>query len=196
MSLRPTLDAVEPISFADLDKGLLVPRADFERWLQEHDWTYHQISRNEFPEITFANYYTEQFKPQQRITTLGEFQLRCINNDPGLWVPFFLREPEDPDHLDPYTLWPYQLESMRCIDPTIHKCGAEVGKTREIIARTTWQAFTVPGRIGAHGRAPAHAPRGDHRWQAGAARVERGPEAVAPQAQEGPAQHDALGQRV
>jgi hypothetical protein len=146
--MRPTLDAVEPISFADLDKGLLVPRADFELWLEKHDWTYHQISRNEFPKITFANYYTERFKPQTRIKTLGEFQLRCINNDPGLWVPYFLREPEDPDHLDSYALWPYQLESIRHICPTIHKCGAEVGKTRELTAWSLWKAFTVPGGSG------------------------------------------------
>ena len=149
--MRPTLDAVEPISLADLEKGLLVPRADFELWLERHDWTYHQVSRNEFPRTTFANYYTEHFNPPDRIKTLEEFQLRCINNDPGLWVPFFLREPEDPDHIDSYSLWEWQLESIRHVGPTFHKCGAEVGKTREIIAWSMWKAFTTPNGSGLTG---------------------------------------------
>lgn len=148
---RPKLDAIEPVNLDDFKKGIIVPRADFERWLQVHDWTYHQLSRNEFPTFTFVNYFTEKFKRQKRFKDLSEFQLACICNDPGLWVPAFLREPEDPDHLDPYTLWPYQLESMRHVGPTLHKCGAEVGKTREIIAWTMWKVFTVPGGTGLTG---------------------------------------------
>ncbi len=145
MTVRPTLDAVEPITFDDLKKDIVVPRADFEIWLERHDWTYHKLSRNEFPSSTFANYFTDHFKRQARFKDLAEFQLACICNDPALWVPSFLREPEDPDHIDPYALWTYQIESIRHIGPTLHKCGAEVGKTRELIAYGLWKAFTVPG---------------------------------------------------
>jgi hypothetical protein len=66
-------------------------------------------------------------------------------------VPYFLREPEDPDHLDSYSLWEWQLESIRHVGPTFHKCGAEVGKTREIIAWSLWKAFNVPNGSGLTG---------------------------------------------
>ena len=50
------LDAVEPIEQEDLEKDIRVPREDFEIWLEKLDWTYHQISRDEFPDIMFRNY--------------------------------------------------------------------------------------------------------------------------------------------
>ena len=67
-------------------------------------------------------------------------------------MPAFLREPEDPDHQDPYSLWEYQQESVRYTGHTVHYCGSEVGKTREIIAYCQWKAHTVSngsGLIGA-----------------------------------------------
>lgn len=122
------LDTIEPIeAIEDLKKGILVPQGDFEAWLQRHDWTWHQVARNEFP----AGY-----------TSLAEFQLGCIMSDPVLWVQCFLREPEDPDHKDPYSLWDYQKEALRYRGNKIYYCGAEVGKTRDIVADTLYMTFT------------------------------------------------------
>jgi hypothetical protein len=142
------LDAMEPVGLDELRKGIRVPAADFEAWLEKHDWTWQQLSRGEFPGFTFRNCGAERFRLQRRFRGVDEFQLACFCNDPVLWVPAFLREPEDPDHRDPYSLWTYQQESIRHTGPTIHKCGAEVGKTREIVAYALWKCFTVPNGSG------------------------------------------------
>ncbi|MCP4259101.1 MAG: hypothetical protein GY774_16570 [Planctomycetes bacterium] len=132
-----TLEKTEPIKIADLKKGIRVPCEHFEKALEFCDWTYHQLARGEFPEP---------------YTSLEEFQLAIINTDPVLWVQAFLKEPEDPDHQDPYNLWDYQKESLRYPGHAIHKDGSEVGKTREIVGFCLYKAFTTPngsGLIGA-----------------------------------------------
>ena len=128
---------MEPISLNDLKKGILVPQEAFEAALCDFDWTWHQVARGEFP---------GNFK------SLDQFQLGIVCEDPFLWCTAFLREPEDPDHNEPYNFFDYQLESLRWPGSTIHKCGAEVGKTREIVAWVMWKMFTCPngsGLIGA-----------------------------------------------
>ncbi|MDH4164472.1 MAG: hypothetical protein OEW15_17560 [Nitrospirota bacterium] len=150
--MTAVLDTIEPVALEDLKKGIRVPRADFEQWLEKHDWTWTQLARKEFPSARYFNNYTQQEALRRPYSGLDEFQLSCLCNDPGLWVPAFLREPEDIDHKDPYTLWDYQLSSIRTSGPTLHKCGAEVGKTREIVAYGLWKFFTVQdgsGLIGA-----------------------------------------------
>jgi len=132
-----TIDKTEPVNLSDLSKKIFVPREDFENWLKKFDWTYHQLARKEFP---------------YPFTDIVEFQLGCICADPVLWTQSFLREPEDPNHKDPYSLWDYQCESLRHKGHTIHKCAAEVGKTREIVPYCLWKAFTTEngsGLIGA-----------------------------------------------
>lgn len=123
---RPLLDYQEPVSLSDLRKGIIVPRAAFELWMQRFDWTFHQLARGEYP----AGYQS-----------LEEYQLGCICSDEVLWAAAFLREPDNPDK--PYTFWDYQQESVRYDGHTLHECGAEVGKTREIIAKLFYKAFTV-----------------------------------------------------
>jgi hypothetical protein len=135
--LKSTIDTVEPIELVDLQKRIVVPREDWEFRLQKWDWTIHQLGRKEYP-VPF--------------NSLEEFQLACICADPVLWVQMFLREPEDPDHQDPYSLWAYQIESIRYIGHTIHKTASEVGKTREIVSYSLYKAFTIKsgsGLIGA-----------------------------------------------
>lgn len=135
--MRSDLKVIEPLKIDDFKKGIVVPEYEFEGWLESFDWTWHQLARGEFPEP---------------FTSLADFQLACICEDAGLWVPAFLREPEDPDHKDPYNVWDYQLESLRYNGSTLHQCGAEVGKTREIIAKCLHKMFTVKngsGLIGA-----------------------------------------------
>ncbi len=124
---------MEPISLADLSSRLVVPREHFDATLADLDWTWHQVARGELPGA---------------FRSLDEFQLAIICEDPYLWCTAFLREPEDPDHQDPYNFFDYQIESLRHLGSTIHKCGAEVGKTREIVAWTLWKMFTNPGGTG------------------------------------------------
>lgn len=132
-----TLEEMEPVAITDLKKDILVPREDLEKWLKDKDWTYHQLARKEYP---------------WPFDSLADVQIAIIYLDPVLWVHNFLKEPEDPDHQDPYSLWDYQKESLRYPGHTIHKCAAEVGKTREIVAYSLYKANTVPngsGLIGA-----------------------------------------------
>ncbi|HJO56142.1 MAG TPA: hypothetical protein QF423_05665, partial [Candidatus Scalindua sp.] len=65
-----------------------------------------------------------------------------------LWSRCFLREPEDPDHNDPYNFFDYQEESIRYDGHAIHKDGSEVGKTREIVAYSLYEAMTTPNGSG------------------------------------------------
>ncbi len=130
-------DAPAPVSLADLKKSIVVPRPDFEGWLEGHDWTIHQLARSEFP---------------PGFSSLEECQWNCICGNPYLWCRMFLREPEDPDHEEPYNFWPYQVESLEHDGSCVHKDGSEVGKTREIIAWVLHKAFTIrngSGLIGA-----------------------------------------------
>jgi hypothetical protein len=116
---------------ADLGKAIIVPEATFEATLQDLDWTWHQIARKEFP---------------TPFTSLEEFQLAIICNDPVLWCAAFLRNPDEPDR--PWTYWDYQEESIRHSGNTLHECGAEVGKTREIIGYILHKAFNVSNGSG------------------------------------------------
>lgn len=125
--MTATNDYAEPARLADFRRKILIPREAFEAWLQQWDWTYHQLARGEYPDP---------------FTDLDSFQLGCIVADEVLWASFFLRDPDNPDM--PWTLWDYQQDSIRYPGNTLHECGAEVGKTREIIAYVLHRAFTVP----------------------------------------------------
>lgn len=137
-----TLEKAEPIQIADLKKGVLVPQEHFESAMALYDWTYHQLARNEFPEP---------------YSTLDQFQHAIIKADRVLWAQCFLREPEDPDHQDPYSFFGYQEESIRHDGHTVHKCGAETGKTREIVAYGLHGAITT-----SNGSALIAAPQQTH----------------------------------
>ncbi len=126
--------------FADLRRRLAVPAVTFDAALARYGWSWHQIARGEFP------------KP---FTGLDDFQLWLICADPVLWCDRFLLNPDDPE--EPWTLWDYQQESLRTGGNTLHECGAEVGKTREIIAYILWKAYTEP-----HGSGLVTAPMSIH----------------------------------
>ena len=75
--------------------------------------------------------------------SLAEFQLYLTTQRPSLFAPAYLTEP---DTGEPYSLWPYQLESADYIaGGVVHEDGAEVGKTREITLLLLWSAFTGHG---------------------------------------------------
>ncbi len=128
---------MEPVAIEDLKKGVIVPEVEFEAFLRQYDWTWHQLARSEFP-APFED--------------LQEFQLACICQDPYLWCQAFLREPTDPDHKEPYNFFPYQVEDgIRNLESTIYYCGAEVGKTRDIIAKEMYVIFNRPSGSGLTG---------------------------------------------
>lgn len=126
----PAINQMEPLRLTDLKKAIMVPVSDFEAWLARFDWTWHQLARNEFP---------------GDFTRLDEFQLACICADPVLWCRAFLREPEDPDHIEPYGFFNYQQEAVRYQENKVYDCGSETGKTRDIVAASLYEAFTVAG---------------------------------------------------
>ena len=123
--MTKTIEPIEDIE--DLAKSILVPREDFEAWMQKYDWTFHQLARGEFPE---------------GFTNLNEFQLGCIAADPVLWCMAFLKDLDNPD--EPYQFWDYQKESVRYRGNVLHEDGSEVGKSREIHALCLYMAFTYP----------------------------------------------------
>ena len=126
--------------FADLRRGLVVPAAAFDQALARFHWSWQQVARGELP---------------SPFTSLEELQLWIITVDPVLWCDRFLVNPDNPD--EPWTLWNYQQESLRHYGNTLHECGAEVGKTREIIAYILWKANTQP-----HGSGLVTAPMSIH----------------------------------
>lgn len=77
--------------------------------------------------------------------TLDELQVFLIDEDPAIWAECYLLERTGPRAGLPWELWPYQRASMRYRGNTVHECGAEVGKTREIIALHLWQLLTQRG---------------------------------------------------
>ena len=137
--VRPPM---EPLAAeADLGKGIIVPAEIFEKVLEELDWTWQQLARGEFPPAI----YQRGKDTRERLQIL---QLAIICEDPLLWCTAFLREPEDIDHQDPYQFFDYQVESLRCMTSVVHQDGAEVGKTREIVAWSSWKNHTCPGGSG------------------------------------------------
>jgi hypothetical protein len=147
-SLKPRLEAIEPLSLKDVKKRIPVSRYEFELWLQFWDWTYHQLARGEFPQLFIDNIPENKRGGYSSDELLVDFWLGCICADPVLWCMSFLREPDDRQHKDPYNFFDYQMESTRFPGDKLHKDGAEVGKTREIVATSLWPAFTVPGGSG------------------------------------------------
>ncbi len=133
---------MEPVAnLSDLGKGILVPQERFEQTLELFDWTWQQISRGEFPEDIYQ--LGKDHKERLQL-----FQWMIINRDPLLWCTAFLREPEDIEHKDPYQFFDYQIPSLMCQTSVVHQDGAEVGKTREIVAWTLWKNFNCPSGSG------------------------------------------------
>jgi hypothetical protein len=79
------------------------------------------------------------------VVTLAELQLFLLDEDPVLWSECYLLERTGSRAGLPWELWPYQRASMRYRGNTVHECGAEVGKTREIIALHLWSLLTQRG---------------------------------------------------
>lgn len=106
-----------------LHKRLAVPVELFEAFMEKRGWSWHQLARAELP------------------MTFEEIQYGLICSDRVLWATAHLVEP---DTGQPYRFWEYQHEPVRFNGNRVHQDGAEVGKTREIIVRLLYCAFTRP----------------------------------------------------
>ena len=123
------------INLEDLKKNIIVPPEYFEPYLEMWDWTHHQVARGELP---------------TGFISLEQFQLGCVCSFPVLWCQTFLRDPDDPLGQTPWQFFPDQKESLENFwnKDTIHGCGAETGKTREIVCLCMYYAFNFPGGSG------------------------------------------------
>ena len=98
---------------------------EFEAWLARRGWAWQQLARGE---LGFG---------------LDEAALAFVHSDPVRWACAYLVEP---DTGEPYGFFDYQVESIRAWrQDVIHADGAEVGKTREIIALILWAECTACG---------------------------------------------------
>lgn len=104
----------------------LVDVARIERFLARKGWTWRAMEQGRTP------------------LSLTEIQLLIICSDPVLWAEQFLIERHAPGR-QRWKLYPHQARSLRYLGSTIHECGAEVGKTREIVVRALWRAITGKG---------------------------------------------------
>lgn len=118
------MKAVTDLSADMRDRGVY-DTEEFEDWLRARDWGWHALVRGEYG------------------CTLDEALIAFTFEDPVRFAECFYFEP---DSGDPYRLWPYQRESMRAWrQDVVHQDGAEVGKTREIIALLGWASCTAVG---------------------------------------------------
>lgn len=129
MSQTTIIDPIDDLR--QLRSEIVVPEATFEKTLDDLGWSWHQIARGQYP---------------PPFTSLEEFQLAIICSDRVLWCAAFLRSPEDGK--SPYTFWQYQEESLRDTGNTLHQCGFETGKTREILAFILYEVFNKPNGSG------------------------------------------------
>lgn len=132
-----TATAVKPLERPEDLEGVFIPSDILEVWLARFGWTYHQLARHEFPRP-----FDRLAEEQGRDFALQQFQLACLSSRASWWCGAFLKDPDDPEK--PWTYWDYQLESADYEGNTLHECGAEVGKTREILGKLMHKAFTVP----------------------------------------------------
>lgn len=108
-----------------IEERCVVDRHDFRWWLEQKGWSVRQLDNGDIG------------------ITLDQAQILYVMEDPVLWCRAFLT---DPDTGQPYEFFGYQKPSVRAWDQdVIHQDGAEVGKTREIIALILWGMCTSFG---------------------------------------------------
>lgn len=104
----------------------LVDVARIERFLARQGWTWREMEQGRTP------------------LSLTEIQLLIICSDPVLLAEKCFVERHAPGQ-QRWRFFDHQKRSLRYRGSTIHECGAEVGKTRDIIARATTRAITGKG---------------------------------------------------
>lgn len=93
----------------------------FDAWLSTRGWSWQGLDRGAYP------------------LSVDEALLMFTIEDPVRWCETFLVEPNG----DPYRFFDYQAPSVRSWrQDVVHEDGAEVGKTREIVALLLWGHVT------------------------------------------------------
>lgn len=93
----------------------------FDAWLATRGWSWQGLDRGAYP------------------LSVDEALLMFTIEDPVRWCETFLVEPNG----DPYRFFDYQKSSVRSWrQDVVHEDGAEVGKTREIVALLLWGHVT------------------------------------------------------
>lgn len=101
----------------------VVDQADFEQWCEYKGYTWQGLANGSYG------------------LDIEQAQMLFVFEDPCHFVQAFMDEPDNPG--TPYSFWDYQKPSVRSHDQNVvHQDGAEVGKTREIVALTIWGQIT------------------------------------------------------
>lgn len=128
--------------FAEMRDRGVYDEAEFDAWLRDRDWSWQALVRGEYG------------------CTIDEALIAFTFEDPVRFTETFLVEP---DSGDPYRLFDYQRQSIRAWrQDVVHQDGAEVGKTREIIALLTWSSCTACGGTIANPWSLVAAPQQTH----------------------------------
>jgi hypothetical protein len=94
-------------------------------WLAGRKLSWQQLERGE---VKFG----------ERVLDVTTLQLLLIHADPVLFAESYFIERDGPYDGESWRFFDYQKPSMRYRGDTLHECGAEVGKTREIVALAIW----------------------------------------------------------
>lgn len=114
-----------PAHIAQMHERCVVNVDEFDAWLAERGWAWQALARGEYG------------------VSIDDAQYLFVASDPVRWCNAFM---DEPDTGDPYTFFDYQIPSVRAWDQNVvHRDGAEVGKTREIIAILLWGMATAFG---------------------------------------------------
>ncbi|HEX4954792.1 MAG TPA: hypothetical protein VF017_15475 [Thermoanaerobaculia bacterium] len=108
--------------------SLVIPEEALEQFLAGRGWSLRGLMRGDYE------------------LTLDEVQTHILTEDPVVFAESMLWE-RDADEPTLWRLFDYQKGSMRYRGDTVHQCGAEVGKSREITALTLWRTTTRRGDV-------------------------------------------------
>lgn len=123
------------------ERGVYEPE-EFDAWLRERGWAWQALERGEYE------------------LDLTEALLLFTFEDPVRFAETYYVEP---DTGAPYRFFDYQRESMRAWrQDCVHEDGAEVGKTREIVALLGWAHCTAMGGTLARPTSLVAAPQQTH----------------------------------
>ena len=103
---------------------LLIPTEYLDRFLKQMRWSFRGLIEGRY---TLSAVQTEDY---------------LINRDPVLWAERHLIEKDSKLN---WRLFDYQKSSARYRGNTIHQCGSETGKTREIVLLSLWMDIVYGG---------------------------------------------------
>ena len=110
-------------AITEMVERCVVDQIDFEMWCQSKGYTWQGLANGTYG------------------IDIEQAQMIMVLEDPTYFVQAFMDEPDNPG--TPYSFWDYQKPSVRShTQNVVHQDGAEVGKTREIVALTIWGQIT------------------------------------------------------